>query len=1680
MVTTRADKSRRSLAQSPLREVGKSRRPSRLGPATYAEYFTDDDDDDDLEDDLLDSDYDAGTRKAVPNTQMHAKCVQHPQHGGPKTGRKGISKGNQRKSGQRRSSSQQQRVAALRAAVGRVAGGGSGPRRDAGGLSARRISGRQPQPPASGQPHRQSRNKDDHSESESEEDDEPRDTHAAAVAVARSGQKDLRRSARLSHDPPINVTRNVGDAAGDDGDDDAMDDSDSGGEQRQRTRTDGQGLHSNGHTTGDHGEEDGEEEEEDIDDDEEEHSDVEEEEEEEDKAGDPSSCGEEDGEGEEADDDGGVRKGRYLLRGPQVNPLMKHPAKRPRYSDEPPGEGANRRGGGGRGHDIDGGDDDDSEDEEGPAEDEDEDGSNKRHGNRSRNTGRARPRKGGGSKGPARRYTLRDRSRMVPMSVQEQRRQREELKQREARKRSRGQGASGGKHGGGGGGGGTNRRSGGGWGWRSDASDDDIPDVDGTSGGHPWRSIHQAMGQFVPWQAGGFAQAAPSTPMPGQAITAHGGAQVVPSSAAHMGAAAAAAATPGLHGAFGGGGAAPLAPWEQALLLDSAALAAGAGGKEKAGNAEINPVAVDPSVGFDQVGGLDSYIEALKEMVFLPLVYPELFTRFNVQPPRGVLFYGPPGTGKTLVARALAAHATRYGGRKVSFYMRKGADVLSKWVGEAERQLRLLFEEAQRNAPAIIFFDEIDGLAPVRSSRQDQIHNSIVSTLLALMDGLDSRGQVVVIGATNRPDALDGALRRPGRFDRELLFPLPGLQARRSILEIHTRKWSERPSPQLLDELAGLCVGYCGADLKAVCAEAALHAVRRRYPQIYASEDKLIVEPSSVRVERGDFLAAIAAITPASNRSAAAHARPLSGGAAPCLASRLAAILGRLKNTFPPAAQCLAAVSTREGRVGGEGSAAAVSAPSTSLILPPGRAGPSGVRASVQLRGGPCGGTLGSLLSRLPSFLVTRPRLLLCGPAACGQSQLAAALLYALEGLPAHAIGLPALLANPGARSPEEALVWAIVEARRSAPAILYLPHLQLWWQTAPPQLRATLVMLLRDLPPELPLLLLATADVPFYELDREVRTGIFHCVEDVVGLQTPTEQQRRDMLQEPIMAAAEPVDPALLTGLSGVPSSAVAAAEPLPKDPSVGAARAAEARITEELVARRAYEDDQGALRALRMALRGVTLTLLNERRWKQFSAPVDPDEDPEYWRLVSVPMDLATVLARVDGRQYLTISQYLADVALILQGAREYFIDSVRDISRATALVDEAEHLVKARVPLELAKRCEDMLARGGPAPPPPGMELPEELAAARAKAAAARTAAAGGGGTGSAGCGMAGIATGGAGTGVYVTRQRAGGQVGHSDGPCVPMFDDPEALLRKTRLLQQREREQQASVAGATQAGRSSQVHAQQGLKAEEPAIVDDGKEVTSPPDRADPQQQLSPGEGKAGPRGLVESSGAAATVGNGAIPGMADGGVVAAATKRPQAVHAEGKTPAAEAVMDVGVMTEMRNWLHGKHFGTQQQRKQLKRIPRSATRTSLEPATSSGDDGVETMEVASDSDAEDQPPLQPQLQSDIKLQVHGSACPAAEFHGELEHDPQDPVALDQAKALLERTVVDTEAWPLESLELLYTRAAAVLMDHVRTRDRRQVVAALEECLLGSLAASAGTASAAWGEFTNFRAR
>ena len=191
------------------------------------------------------------------------------------------------------------------------------------------------------------------------------------------------------------------------------------------------------------------------------------------------------------------------------------------------------------------------------------------------------------------------------------------------------------------------------------------------------------------------------------------------------------------------------------------------------------------------------------------------------------------------------------------------------------------------------------GLAPVRSSKQEQIHASIVSTLLALMDGMDGRGQVIVIGATNRPDSIDPALRRPGRFDREFYFPLPNTEGRRAILDIHTKGWEPPVPTELKDELADLTKGYGGADLRALCTEAALNAVQRRYPQIYKSSEKLQIDPQSINVTAKDFMISVKKIIPSSERSVSSGAAPLPKGVEPLLRQALAEIKNEIAQALP-------------------------------------------------------------------------------------------------------------------------------------------------------------------------------------------------------------------------------------------------------------------------------------------------------------------------------------------------------------------------------------------------------------------------------------------------------------------------------------------------------------------------------------------------------------------------------------------------------------------------------------------------------------------------------------------------------------------------------------------------------------------------------------------------------------
>ncbi|XP_010535073.1 PREDICTED: uncharacterized protein LOC104810458 [Tarenaya hassleriana] len=256
--------------------------------------------------------------------------------------------------------------------------------------------------------------------------------------------------------------------------------------------------------------------------------------------------------------------------------------------------------------------------------------------------------------------------------------------------------------------------------------------------------------------------------------------------------------------------------------------------------------------GWDSVAGLEAVIQCMKEVVILPLLYPEFFDNFGLPPPRGILLHGHPGTGKTLVVRALIGSLAR-GDKRIAYFARKGADCLGKYVGDAERQLRLLFQVAEKCQPSIIFFDEIDGLAPRRTRQQDQTHSSVVSTLLALLDGLKSRGSVVVIGATNCPDAIDPALRRPGRFDREIYFPLPSLEDRASIISLHTKKWPKPVSGYLLKWIAKETAGFAGADLQALCTQAVMIALKRNFPlQEFMTTAQLNI-PGANRVTLPDF-----------------------------------------------------------------------------------------------------------------------------------------------------------------------------------------------------------------------------------------------------------------------------------------------------------------------------------------------------------------------------------------------------------------------------------------------------------------------------------------------------------------------------------------------------------------------------------------------------------------------------------------------------------------------------------------------------------------------------------------------------------------------------------------------------------------------------------------------------------
>ncbi|CAH2093136.1 unnamed protein product [Euphydryas editha] len=646
---------------------------------------------------------------------------------------------------------------------------------------------------------------------------------------------------------------------------------------------------------------------------------------------------------------------------------------------------------------------------------------------------------------------------------------------------------------------------------------------------------------------------------------------------------------------------------------------------------DIQPIEVDGSVRFSSVGGLEEHIKCLREMVLFPLMYPDLFDKFKTRPAKGVLFHGPPGTGKTLLARALANECQLISGRKVAFFMRKGADCLKKWVGESERHLKLLFQQANKMKPSIIFFDEIDALAPVRSVRQEQVHTSVVGTLLAEMDGVCERGEVVVIGATNRLDAVDPALRRAGRFDRELHFPPPHAAARRDILQIYTRDWQPRPCDDDLNHIADITSGYGGSDLKALCSEAVLKALRRVYPQVYDSEYALVIDPKNVEVTVADMEAAMQGLVAAGARSSPAPARRLPPYCEPLLQAQLRAAAALLKEPFPA-----------------DGFTGSTATPAASNVL------------------------------------------LLAG--ACAETHLAPALLAQLERVPVRELSVAALH-SALAYSQEQALISLFSECRRcERGCVLFVRDVADVWRAlaggaggaggACGAGAALLLQLWRARAAGERTLLLATA--PDTDLPPQLQELFPPYKDCIYTVREPTVSEVINFLK-PIITEA-PLQPPKVENNEPPP--------PLPRAPPPPPPRESK----EELAKRKRKEDYQ--LRELRIFLRDICRKLASNRRFYKFTKPVDLEEVTDYLDIIKQPMDLETMMTKVDMHKYNCAKDFLDDIDLICANALEYNPDRTSSDKQirheACALRDHAHALIDVEMDSDFELECRAIARR------------------------------------------------------------------------------------------------------------------------------------------------------------------------------------------------------------------------------------------------------------------------------------------------------------------------------------------------------------------------------------------------
>ncbi|XP_077295772.1 ATPase family AAA domain-containing protein 2-like isoform X2 [Arctopsyche grandis] len=638
---------------------------------------------------------------------------------------------------------------------------------------------------------------------------------------------------------------------------------------------------------------------------------------------------------------------------------------------------------------------------------------------------------------------------------------------------------------------------------------------------------------------------------------------------------------------------------------------------------EIQPIAVDGNIRFSSVGGLENHIRCLREMVLFPLMYPQVFEKFNTRPPKGVLFHGPPGTGKTLLARALANECSLQGGQKVSFFMRKGADCLKKWVGESERNIKLLFQQATKMKPSIIFFDEIDALAPVRSARQDQVHTSVVGTLLAEMDGLCDRGEIIVIGATNRLDAVDPALRRAGRFDRELHFPAPSAVQRSAILRILTSAWNPPPAPSTIQYVADITTGYGGSDLKALCSESVLKALERTYPQVYNSEHALVIDTQKVEVQKEDIVCAMKGLVAAGSRCMPPPARSLPPHLIPLLSANVEAALTVTKKIFPPAAK--------------------------------------------------------NNTNRIPSSYQWSATLLLRGP--CSSSHVGPALLTALEHCAIRELSLSALYQGV-TLIPEQAILTTFAEIRRCSQTengcIVYVPSIDLLWPLLGDSGANLIMHLWQELSSSGNCLFIGTCSCSYNELPQQLKY-IFPLYKDCIyNVREATTLELTNFLRPLFLTRA--LDSPNLFMVKQLPELPKA---PLPPPPQPS-----------PLEMRRNARKEAHLLRELRIFLRDVCRKLAANRRFYKFTKPVDLEEVTDYLTIIKQPMDLETMMTKVDMHRYNCARDFLQDIDLICANALEYNPDRTSSDKQirheACSLRDHAYALVEVEMDSDFEEDC------------------------------------------------------------------------------------------------------------------------------------------------------------------------------------------------------------------------------------------------------------------------------------------------------------------------------------------------------------------------------------------------------